>query len=116
MNEGLTLETITSNYKEEFGRNARSYVIFLFKGTQGLTRFTTDIVKGLGSFDLGLLLVDPLENAAYCFMQLFTSFRLRGVFQFEEESIYTEEYVLSRCRPVLLTQESNSQSSLSLMP
>ena len=91
--EGLTLETNTSNYKEEFGRKARSNVIFLFKGTQGLTRFTSDIVKGLGSFDLDIILVDPLENGAYCFKQLFTSSRLRGVFQSEEESICTEEYM-----------------------
>ena len=92
-NEGLTLDTIIANCKEEFGRNARSYVIFLFKGTQGLSRFTSDIVRGLGSFDLDVMLVDPLENAIYCFKQLFTSFRLRGVFQADEESIFTEEYL-----------------------
>ena len=50
-NEGLTLDTITGNCKEEFGRIAKSYIIFLFKSTQGLTRFTSDIVKGLSSFD-----------------------------------------------------------------
>ena len=70
-------------------------MIFLFKGIQGLTRFTSDIVKGLGSFDLDILLVDPLDNAAYCFRQLFASFRLRGVVQPDEESIYTEEYMSS---------------------
>ena len=91
--EGLKLEEIASEIKEEFGRSARSYVIFLFKGTQGLTRFTSDIVKGLGSFDLEILLVEPLENAAYCFKQLFTSFRLRGLLQPEEETVYTEEYM-----------------------
>ena len=37
--------------------------------------------------------VDPLENASHCFNQLFTSFRLRGVFQSDEESVYTEEYL-----------------------
>ena len=67
-NEGLTLDTIIANCKEEFGRNARSYVIFLFKGTQGLSRFTSDIVRGLGTFDLDVMLVDPLENAIYCFV------------------------------------------------
>ena len=34
-----------------------------------------------------------MENAAYCCKQLFTNFRLRGVFHTEEESIYTEEYM-----------------------
>ena len=91
--EGLKLDEISSKIKEEFGRSARSYVIFLFKGTQGLTRFTSDIVEGLGSFDLEIMLVEPLENAAYCFKQLFTSFRLRGLLQPEEETVYTEEYM-----------------------
>ena len=92
-NEGLKLEEIASKIKEEFGRTARSYVIFLFKGAQGLTRFTSDIVKGLGSFDLEIMLVEPLENVAYCFKQLFTSFRLRGLLLPEEETVYTEEYM-----------------------
>ena len=39
------------------------------------------------------MLVDPLERAAYCFKQLFASFRLRGLFHTDEESIYTEEYL-----------------------
>ena len=91
--EGVTLEAISTNYKEEFGRTDRSYVVFLFKGTRWLTCFTSYFVKMLGSFDLDLLRVDPLENAAYCFKQMFTSFRLRGVSQPEEESIYTEDYM-----------------------
>ena len=70
-NGGLTLDEITKKNKEEFARTARSYVIFLFKGTQGLSRFKSDIVKRLGS----IMLVDPLENASYCIKQLFSSFR-----------------------------------------
>ena len=34
-NGGLTLETISGNYKEEFGRNARSYVIFFVQRSPG---------------------------------------------------------------------------------
>ena len=90
-NEELRLD-IASKIKEEFRRTVRSYVIFFFKGTQGLTRFAFDMVKGLGSFDLEIMLVEPLEKAAYCFKQLFLSFRLRGLFQPEEETVYTEEY------------------------
>ena len=92
-NEGLTLREISSKYKEGFGRTARSYVIFLFKGAQCINWFSSDIVKRLGSFDLDVMLVDPPERAAYCFKQLFTSFRLRGFFNTEDESIYTEEYL-----------------------
>ena len=92
-NEGLTLDEITKRNKEEFARAARSYVIFLFKEVQGLSRFTCDTVKGLGSFDLDIMLTDPLENSYYCFKQLFSSFRLRGVVQAEEETLHMEEYV-----------------------
>ena len=39
------------------------------------------------------MLVDPSENASDCFEHLFSSFRLRGVVQAEDELVYTEEYV-----------------------
>ena len=68
-------------------------MIFLFKGAQRLNRFCSDIVKGLGSFDLDVMLVDPLERAEYCFRQLFTCFRLRVLFHADKESIHTEEYL-----------------------
>ena len=92
-NSELSLEEIISNNREEFGRQARGYVAHLFGAATGLTRFTSDIVKGLGSFDLETLFVDKMEQAAYCFKNLFSGFRLRGVFQPEEETVYLEEYL-----------------------
>ena len=89
----LNLDDVTANNREEFGRSARGYVANLLKSTQGLTRFTSDIVRGLGSFDLEIMLVDPIEQATYCFRQLFTSFRLRGIFLSDEETLYLEEYL-----------------------
>ena len=79
--------------KEEFGLTARSYVIFVFKGAQGLNCFSSDIVKGPASFDIDFMLVDHLGRAASCFKQLFTSFPLQGLFRVNDESIYTEEYL-----------------------
>ena len=92
-NKTLSLDEVTANIREEFGRSARGYVAHLLKSTQSLTRFTSDIVRGLGSFDLKIMLIDPLEQATYCFKQLFTSFRLRGIFQSHEEALYLEEYL-----------------------
>ena len=92
-NKNLSLEEITANNREEFGRSARGYVVYLVGATQKLNRFTSDIVRGLGSFDLEVLLVDPVEQAMYCFKQLFSSFRLRGVVDQGEEPVYTEEYL-----------------------
>ena len=92
-NRTLGLDKVTANNREEFGRAARGYVAHLLKTSQGLTRFTSDIVKGLGSFDLETMLVDPLDQATFCFKQLYSSFRLRGVFQASEETVYLEEYL-----------------------
>ena len=39
------------------------------------------------------MLVDPLEQATYCFKQLYSSIRLRGVLQANEETEYLEEYL-----------------------
>ena len=46
-NAGLFLDTLVNRNKEEFGRGARSYVIFLFNSFQGLKGLTSDLVKGL---------------------------------------------------------------------
>ena len=73
-NKTLSLNEVSANNREEIGRSARVYVANLFKSIQGLTRFTSDIVWGLGSFDLEIMLIDPIEQATYCFKQLFTSF------------------------------------------
>ena len=92
-NQGLCLEEVTANNVEECGRSARGYVAYLLGATQKFSRFTSDIVKGLDSFDLEILLVDPMEQASYCCKQLFTSFRLRGVVDSSEETVYAEEYL-----------------------
>ena len=92
-NRGLALTDVAASIQEEFGRLARGYVANLLNATQSLTRFTSDIVRGLGSFDLEILLLDPIEQATYCFKQLFMSFRLRGVFRADEETVYLEEYL-----------------------
>ena len=89
----LSLDQLVANNREEFSRQARAYVAHLFSVAAGLTRYTSDIVKGLGAFDLETLLMDTMEQAAYCFKNLFSSFRLRGVFKSEEESLYMEEYL-----------------------
>ena len=101
-NKTSSLDEVAANNREEFGRSARGYVAHILKTTQGLTRFTSDIVRGLGSFDLEIMLSDPLEQATYCFKQLFTSFRLRGIFQPDEEALYLEEYLSFLDEPTVL--------------
>ena len=63
-NKTLKLDEVSANNREEFGRSARGYVANLVKSTQGLSRFTSDIVRGFGSFDLEIMLIDQLFQAA----------------------------------------------------
>ena len=91
--EGVPVKEVISLVKEEFARSARSYLVYLFRATQGLKGLTSGIVKGLGAFDLSTLLVDPPELSTYCLRQLFTSFRLRGYYDSTEETPCYEEYV-----------------------
>ena len=89
----MSPEETAANNRDEFGRSSRGYVAYLLGATQKLTRFTSDIVRGLGSFDLEIFLVDPVKQATYCFKQLFTSSRLREVVESVEEPVYTDEYL-----------------------
>ena len=88
-----SLPKLVKDHKEEFGRLGRSYVAYLFNAAQSNLQLTSDIVKGLGSFDLDIMFCAPLSQALYCFKQLFRCFQLRGYFQPEDESLLTEEYL-----------------------
>ena len=88
-NQGLPIDALA---KDDFGRSARSYISHLFGAVQNQKTLTTDLMKGLGSFDLNILLHDPLSHADYCFTQLFTSFWLRGYFSSDQEVECHEEY------------------------
>ena len=87
------LPKLVKEAKEDFGRLGRAYVAYLFHSAHSNLQLTSDIVKGLGSFDLDIMFRCPLSQALYCYKQLFRSFQLRGYFQPDEESIYTEEYL-----------------------
>ena len=68
------LPRLVKESKEEFGRLGRSYVAYLFHAVQSNLQLTSDIVKGMGSFDLDMFR-SPLSQALYCFKQLFRSFQ-----------------------------------------
>ena len=87
------LPKLVEQSKEEFGRVGRSYVAHLFHAAQSNLQLTSDIVKGMGSFDLDSIFRSPLSQALYCFKQLFRSFHVRGYYQADDESICTEEYL-----------------------
>ena len=87
------LPKLVKEAKEDFGRLGTAYVAYLFQTAQSNLQLTSDIVKGLGSFDLDVMFRCPLSQALYCYKQLFRSFQLRGYFQPDEVSLYTEEYL-----------------------
>ena len=91
--QGEPIEAVIKAVKEEFGRLARSYLVYLLSETQGLKGLTTNIIRGLCAFDLNTLLVEPLELGKYCIGQLFSSFRLRDYYSPTEESQCLDEYI-----------------------
>ena len=91
-NAALTEKSLTKMNKHEFGRTARSYVTFLYNSVQQTKGLSSDIIKGLGCFDLETLLIGPRSHAIHCHLQLFTSVRLRKFFTDEEETLCCEEY------------------------
>ena len=91
--EKTTIAELKDKVRNEFGRLARSYVTHLFRETRSHFNFTTNIAQGLGSFDLEIMLKFPLSLATKCYHSLFATFRLRGYFTIEQESLAHEEYV-----------------------
>ena len=87
------LPNLVKQSKEEFERLGCSYVAYLFHAAQNNSQLTSDIVKGMGSFDLDIMFRSPLSQALHCFKQLFRSFHVRGYYQANDESICTEEYL-----------------------
>ena len=87
-----SLPKLVKESKQAFKRLGRSYVAYLFHAAQSNLELTSDIVKGLGSFDLNIMICAPLSQALYCFKQLFGSFQLCNYFQHDDESICTKEY------------------------
>ena len=86
------MEVLINQNKSNFGRAARSFVTYLFNTVQKPKSPTSDIVKGLGAFDLETLLTGRIGHATYCFFQLFSSFRLRSFFELEQEAPCRDEY------------------------
>ena len=90
---GVSIKEVIPKVKEEFARSAPSYLVYLFRETKGLKVLTADIIKGLGTFDLNTLLIDPPELGTHCLRQLFSSSCLRGYYDLAEETQCCEEYV-----------------------
>ena len=87
------MKTIMTKTKVDFRRLSGSYVTHLLKGTRSHFDFTTDIVQGLGSFDLEILLKLPVALASMCFSKLYMAFQFHGCLVCEQESQVLDEYM-----------------------
>ena len=92
-NKDLSLEKVTAKIRESLGHSAGRYIAYLLGVAEGFTQFISDIVKGLGSFNLEVMLVETMDRVSYSSKQLLSSFKLQGVFRSEEEPIYSEKYL-----------------------
>ena len=91
--EKLTLEELTTETRQEFGRLARSYVTHLFEDTRSQFDFTTMVAQGLDSIDLVILLKSPQSLATMCCGKLLMTFRLRWYFTADQETPAQEEFL-----------------------
>ena len=69
---------LVTKEKENFGTEAREYIVTLLESLLRDIHFTANIVRGMGSFDPHVFLTLPLEQVSFCFNALYDSFRLRS--------------------------------------
>ena len=84
---------MTPNNREEFGRSARGYIAHLFGAAQGLTRFTSDIAKGLDHLTWKLCWWIHWTKRHIVISSSSPVLIFEEGFQSEEESVYSEEYI-----------------------
>ena len=86
------MEVLTKRNKEAFERLARSYVTYVFNEAQSHLGFTSDIAKGLGAFDLNVILEGNHSQSGSCTRHLFNNLQLRGHFSEDQEAHCLEEF------------------------
>ena len=92
-NLNTIIDGLAETVMDNFATQARSYVVFLLDSLLYDIRLTAGIVRGMASFDLIVLLTQPMEQALFCFRALYHSFQLRGWVLAADESEYREEHV-----------------------
>ena len=74
----MTNYAVVSKVKVRFVKEAQQYLSYLCTAVKNHVSGTSDIVKGLASFDPHVLFVLPLSQASTSFGYLYRSFSLRG--------------------------------------
>ena len=87
------IDGLTEEVKDAFATQAREYIVFVLDSLLKDIRLTAGIVRGMASFDLTVLLTQPMDQDLFCFRALYHSFQIRGWVQEADEIDYREEYV-----------------------
>ena len=74
----VNMDDLVAKERENFGTEARGYVVTLLDSLLRVIHFTANIVHGMGCIDPHVPLTLPLKQATFCFNALFDSFRLRS--------------------------------------
>ena len=93
LHPNVPLDEVVSKVKVRFVREARQYLAHLCAAVQDHVSGTSDIVKGLASFDPHVLFVLPLSQASTSFGYLYRSFSHRGWVATSEEELCHDEYL-----------------------
>ena len=72
------IDGLAEAVRDNFATPAGSYIVIILDSVLKDIRLTAGTVRGMASFDLTVLLTQPMEQALFCFRTLFHSFQLRG--------------------------------------
>ena len=87
-----SLDALAAKERENFGIEARGYIVSLLEALLRNVHFTANIVHGMGCFDPHVLLSLPLIQVTFCFDSLYDSFRVRGWVDEASKSECRDEY------------------------
>ena len=87
------LETLAEEIRDNFATQSRRYIVYVFDSLLKDIRLTAGVVRGMASFDLTVLLTQPMEQGLFCFTAIYRSFQLRGWVVESDESEYRGKYV-----------------------
>ena len=87
-----SFDSLIAKEKENFGVEARSYVLSLLDSLLRNVHFTANIVHGMGCFDPQVLLSVPHDQVSFCFDSLYDGFRVRGWVDETSKSECRDEY------------------------
>ena len=89
----LAVAELSSKAKEQFGQECIDYILYLLRVLQKHTSLTSNIVKGMASFDPQVLFSTTSDLASRCFGEIYSCFLLQKWVAVGDLTSYRDEYL-----------------------